>query len=85
MDNITYPISTPKPIKNFVFNDIPDIDALTYGVIFAFDFGRDYLYEYTEKEFECDNYKFAITYNSDKCSVEIICEKSEPLMRIVVE
>ncbi len=74
MDNITYPISTPKPIKQFVFNDIPDIDALTYGVTSAFDFGRDYMHCCTEQEFECENYKFAITYDSDSCIVEIVCE-----------
>ena len=77
MDNITYPISAPKPIKSFVFNDIPDIDALTYGITCAFDFGRDYLHSCTETKFECDNYKFVISYNSDSCTVEIICEKLE--------
>ena len=73
-DNITYPISTPKTIKKFVFNDIPDINALTYGIISAFDFGRDYLHSFTEQEFEYENYKFTITYDSDSCSVEVVCE-----------
>ena len=77
MDNITYPISTPKPIKQFVFNDIPDIDALTYGITSAFDFGRDYMHSCTETKFECDNYKFFVSYNSDSCTVEIICKKLE--------
>ena len=72
-----YPISTPKPIKEFVFNDIPDIDALTYGIICAFDFGRVYMHSCTETKFECDNYKFVITYDSDSCIVNVVCEKMD--------
>ena len=81
MDNITYPISTPKPIKEFVFNDIPDIDALTYGITCAFDFGRDYMHCCTEQEFEYENYKFVITYDSDSCNVEVVCKKTDPTLK----
>mgnify|MGYP006315223061 CR=1 FL=1 len=35
----------------------------------------NYLHSCTETKFECDNYKFVISYNSDSCTVEIICEK----------
>ena len=81
MDNITYPISTPKPIQEFVFNDIPDIDALTYGITCAFDFGRDYMHCCTEQEFEYENYKFVITYDSDSCNVEVVCKKTDPTLK----
>jgi len=81
MDNITYPISTPKPIKEFVFNDIPDIDALTYGITCAFDFGRDYMHCCTEQKFEYENYKFVITYDSDSCNVEVVCKKTDPTLK----
>lgn len=76
MDNITYPISAPKPIRNFIFNDIPDINALAYAITFSFDFGRDYMHCCTEQKFEYDNYKFIITYDADSRNVNIVCEQT---------
>lgn len=47
----------------------------------AFDFGRDYMHCCTEQEFEYENYKFVITYDSDSCNVEVVCKKTDPTLK----